>query len=201
MKIAHLIGNGDNAVWYKQGSPGIKFVCNIPPFDVPDSYATFVVDFKMCNAISEGSVIPPGEWIMGMRPKKYSEMHPNWYMKFAPRIKQFYTHLPKYVANYTDFSCGHMGAHYIASQIKPDELHMYGFDSIFDFNLRSTADTVLNSDRGNLNNTRLTNNWRNIWPHMFNEFPNIKWKLHHKHNAIKFPIPDNVEIIVHSNKE
>jgi hypothetical protein len=93
-----------------------------------------------------------------------------------------------------------MGAHYIASRIKPDEINLYGFDSMFDLNLRSYSDTILNSDRGNMNNVRLSNNWRSIWPKMFEEFPNIKWRLHHKHDAIKFPIPSNVEIVVHSRK-
>jgi hypothetical protein len=198
-RVAHLIGNGDNAVLYKPAA-GIKFACNVPPFNIEDMYATFIVDFKMCKAIEEGSVMPPGEWICGARPKKYSEMYPGWYMKYAQNIKTFYLTLPKYVPNYTDFNCGHMGAHYIASKIKPDEINLYGFDSMFDLNLRSYSDTILNSDRGNMNNVRLTNNWRSIWPKMFAEFPDIKWNLHHKHNAIKFPIPDNVEIVVHSKK-
>lgn len=196
-RVVHLIGNGDSAVFYDPKSIGFKFICNVPPFEVPDSYATFIVDFKMCKAIDEGSVIPPGEWIMGMRPKKYSEMHPGWMLKYAQRIKTFYTHLPKYVANYTDFNCGHMAAHYLANQFKADEINLYGFDSMFDMNMRSYSDTILNSDRGDMNNTRLTGIWREVWPKMFNEFPNIKWKLHHKHNAIKFPVPNNVEIIVH----
>jgi hypothetical protein len=198
-RVAHLIGNGDNALLYKP-APGLKFACNVPPFHVEDMYATFIVDFKMCKAIQEGSVLPPGEWICGARPKKFSEMHPGWYMKYAQNIKTFYLTLPKYAENYTDFNCGHMGAHYIASRIKPDEINLYGFDSMFDLNLRSYSDTILNSDRGNMNNVRLSNNWRSIWPKMFEEFPNIKWRLHHKHDAIKFPIPSNVEIVVHSRK-
>ena len=65
----HVIGNGDNARLYlDEPTKGIKVTCNLPPFEVPDAYATFIVDFKMCKAIDEGSVQPPGEWIMGMRP-------------------------------------------------------------------------------------------------------------------------------------
>lgn len=200
-RVVHLIGNGDCAVFYDPQSPGIPFTCNVPPFAVPNAYATFIVDFKMCKAIDEGSIagaLDKMEWICGARPKKYSEMNPGWYMRFATNIKTFYLTLPKYVANYTDFNCGHFGAHYLASQFKADEIHMYGFDSLFDLNLRSYSDTILNSDRGGMNNTRLSGIWRSIWPNIFKEFPNVKWKLHHKHNAIKFNVPDNVEIIVHS---
>lgn len=192
-RVAHVIGNGDNASMYKPAK-GLKITCNLPPFEVRNVYTTTIVDFKMCKAMDEGSVVVPGEWIMGARPKKYSELNPGFYMKFAPQIKGFYLTLPKYVSNYTDFSCGHMAAHYTANSLKADEIHLYGFDSMFDFNLRSSSDFYMNSDRGDMNNARLTNNWRGIWPNLFAEFPNVQWVLYHKHNAIKFPIPENVEI-------
>lgn len=203
-RVVHLIGNGDNAVLFNPNDPGIPFTCNVPPFAVPNAYATFIVDFKMCKAIHEGSIanaLDNMEWICGARPKKYSEMYPAWYMKYAPNIKKFYTVLPKYVSNYTDFNCGHMGAHYLANEFKADEINLYGFDSMFDLNLRSYSDLILNSDRGNMNNTRLSGIWRDIWPKLFAEFPNVKWKLHHKHSGIRFAIPDNVEIVVHSKSK
>jgi len=74
---------------------------------------------------------------------------------------------------------------------------MYGFDSLFDFNLRSTSDLFLNSDRGNSNNNRLANNWRPVWENMFKEFPNTKFILYHKHNAIKCTISKNVHIVTY----
>ena len=108
--------------------------------------------------------------------------------------------LPNYVANYTDFNCGHMAAHYAANKVKADEIHMYGFDSIFDFNLKSCSDFYLGSDRGNMNNNRLANNWRPVWQNMFKEFPNTKFILYHTHDAIKCPVGDNVEIVVYDSK-
>ena len=73
-KVAHIIGNGDNASLYKP-SVGLKITCNLPPFAVENVYTTCMVDFKMMKAIEEGSVIVPGEWVLGARPKKYMEMH------------------------------------------------------------------------------------------------------------------------------
>ena len=157
-----------------------------------------MVDFKMMNAIETGGVTVPGEWTLGLRPKMYCEMRPNFYMKYAPQIKEFYTVLPKYVANYTDFNCGHMAAHYCANKLKGTEIHLYGFDSVFDMNLRSCTDFYLNSDRGANNNVRLNDNWRPIWRNMFMEFSNVQWVLHHKHDQLKFPKPENVDIQVHS---
>ena len=192
-KVAHIIGNGDMASMYKP-SKGLKVTCNIPPFMINNVYATAIVDFKMCKAIHEESVTVPGEWVCGFRPKKWSEMNPGWYMKYSPQIKEFYTVLPKYCKNYTDFNCGHFATHWVANKLKATEIHMYGFDSIFDFTARSFTDLVLNSDRGNTNNLRLMNNWRPIWPSMFREFSDTQFVLYHKHADAKVKLPENVEV-------
>ena len=73
-------------------------------------------------------------------------------------------------------------------------------NSIFDFNLRSCSDFYLNSDRGNMNNHRLANNWRPVWQNMFKEFPNPKFIMHHIHDAVKFPVPDNVSVKTYDSK-
>jgi hypothetical protein len=192
-RVAHVIGNGDNAVMYKP-SKGLKVTCNVPPFAVEGVYTTCLVDFKMMKAMTEGSVTIPGEWTLGYRPKVWMQNNPNFYMKVAQQIKGFYLTLPKYVTNYTDFNCGHMAAHYTANELRADEIHMYGFDSIFDFNLRSSTDLFLNSDRSLTNNNRLVNNWRPVWLNLFNEFPTKQFVLYHKHDDVKIKLPDNVEI-------
>ena len=192
-KVAHIIGNGDCAQMFKPAK-GIKVTCNLPPLAVNNVFTTFMVDFKMMKAIDEGSVVVPGEWTLGARPKKWMEMRPDFYMKYASQIKGFYIDLPKYVANYTDFNCGHMATHCVAKKMKATEIHMYGFDSMFDFNLLSNSDFFLNSDRSNMNNNRLINNWRPIWQNMFKEFSDTQFVLYHKHSNIKFDVPKNVEI-------
>lgn len=193
-RTVHLIGNGDNATIYKP-SKGIKVTCNIPPFEVANVYTTCLVDFKMMKAMTEGSVVIPGDWTLGYRPKIWMEQRPEFYMKVAQNIKGFYLTLPKYVANYTDFNCGHMAAHYSANELKAEEIHMYGFDSIFDFNIRSCTDFYLNSDRSLSNNNRLANNWRPVWQNLFNEFPNTQFVLYHEHNNAKIDLGKNVEVI------
>ena len=201
-RVAHIIGNGDMASMYKP-SKGIKMTCNVAPFEVNNVYATGVVDFKMCKAIDEGSVEIPGQWICGYRPKVYCEKNPGFYMNFAPKIKEFYTILPPYTkvnANdnpgnmYTNFNCGHFVSPYTAARLKAEEIHLYGFDSIFDFTVRSFTDLVLNSDRGQNNNNRLINNWRPIWLGIFNEFSDRQFVLYHKHANLKIELPENVEV-------
>lgn len=197
MKEAHLIGNGGSSYLFDHTSSGKRLTCNLPPFPINDAIGTCMVDFKMMYAINEGSVTVPGNWILGYRPKHWCQNQPKFYMKYAPHIKEFYTVLPKYVPNYTDLSCGHMACHYLANKHKPDVIHMYGFDSIFDFDLRSCTDFYLNSNRDTQNTLRLTNNWRSVWPQMFKEFGHITFKIHSKHNSIKIDTPPNVEVVVH----
>ena len=192
-RVGHVIGNGDNAVMYKP-SKGFKVTCNIPPFEVANVYTTCLVDFKMMKAMTEGSVYIPGEWTLGYRPKVWMQNNPAFHMKVAQQIKGFYLELPSYVDNYTDFNCGHMATHYTANHLHCEEIHMYGFDSIFDFNLRSCTDMYLNADRSLSNNNRLANNWRPVWTNLFNEFPNTEFVVHHEHSDIKIKLPKNVTV-------
>ena len=193
-RIAHIVGNGDMAVLYeKEKRKGLTLTCNLPPFPVK-AYATAIVDFKFTNAIDKGEVQVGGEWIMGVRPKAYCERFPAFHMRVAKHIKEFYTKKPKYAANYTDFNCGHFATYWALEKGKADVVHLYGFDSVFDFNLRSYSDLILNSDRGNMNNNRLIENWRPIWEGMFNEFPNTEFVFHHKHDAMKLKKAENVRI-------
>lgn len=199
-RVAHVIGNGDTASFFDPRSKGAKVTCNVPPFEVKDVYGTCIVDFKMMIAMDEGSVTPPTPWILGARPHHYMHMKSHLRIKWINHIKEYYTVLPKYCKNFTDFNCGHMAVHFTANRLKATEIHMYGFDSLFDFNLRSFTDLVLNSDRGNTNNLRLAENWRPIWPAMFEEFKDTQFVLYHKHDQIKTRKPDNVEIRISSKK-
>jgi hypothetical protein len=195
-KVAHVIGNGKTASLY-QPSKGLKITCNVPPFAVANVYTTCMVDFKMMKAIEEGSVKVPGDWVLGFRPKKWMEMKPNFYMKYAPQVKEFYTELPKYAKDYTSFNCGHMATHYTANKLEADEIHMYGFDSVFSFDVTSSCDTFLVSDRSTNNTQRLTALWRPIWEGLFNEFSSKQFILHyHKDKAPLATLPSNVEVRV-----
>ena len=201
-RVAHIIGNGDNAQMYKPAK-GIKIACNLAPIEIPNLFASCIVDFKMSAALTEGSVEIPGDWVLGFRPKVWYEQNKgNFKMRFGHKIKEFYTELPAYTMKpgeqegngYTNFNCGHMATHYTANKIKADEIHMYGFDSLFDMNLRSYTDFVLQSDRGATNNVRLNDRWRPVWEGIFNEFSNTQFVLHHKHDALKIKALPNVEV-------
>lgn len=200
-KIVHVIGNGKAAGLFQKRTEtsGLKYTCNLPPFEIQGVRATFMVDFKMMKAIEAGGVIVPGNWILGMRPKKWCEMKPSFYMKYAKQIQEFFTDLPPYCQNYTDFNCGHLAVYYAAKKHSPEEIHMYGFDSMFGPELFSSTDFYLWSDRSEQNSYRLKNNWRPIWSKMFEQFPQIQFVLHHFHDNIQIPVvPQNVSIKVHS---
>ena len=203
-KVFHVIGNGDKAHLYnKETRVGTKLLCNMPPFEINrnEVYATCMVDFKMMAALTEGSIkLDQYMWVLGTRPKIWMEQKHAFYMKYAPNIREFYTTVPKYAGNATNFNCGHMAVHYAANRQKADEIHMYGFDTLFDFNMRSVTDVVLSSDRSQNNNYRLLNNWRPIWRDIFRQFPNTKFVLHHNHDNLKIPKLENVDIVVYNDK-
>lgn len=202
--VFHILGNGDKATYYqKEKRVGTKLLCNMPPFEIPrnEVFATCMVDFKMMMALTEGSInLDAYPWILGTRPKIWMQERHAFYLKYAQNIKEFYTHVPEYAGNATNFNCGHMAVHYAANKKKADEIHMYGFDTIFDFNMRSVTDMVLSSDRSTNNNYRLLNNWRPIWVEIFKEFPKTKFVLHHNHDNLKIPKLDNMEVVVYNDK-
>ena len=203
-KVAHVLGNGDKAHFYqREQRKGMKLICNMPPFEIDprEVYATCMVDFKMMMALTEGSIgLDQFQWVLGTRPRVWMYERSAFYMKYAPNIREFYTHVPKYAGNATNFNCGHMAVHYAAGRHKADEVHLYGFDTIFDFNMRSYTDIVLSSDRSQVNNYRLLNNWRPVWRDIFREFSNTKFVLHHNHDNLKIPKLDNVEVKVYDEK-
>jgi hypothetical protein len=195
-RVAHIIGNGGSTSLYKP-SPGYILTCNLPGMAVENVYASCIVDFKMMVAMAEGSVHVPGEWILGARPHRFCNMNPTFYMRSAPQIKEFFVDLPTYAGNYTNFNCGHMAVYYSVKRLGCKEVNMYGFDSMFELDLRSASDFYLVSDRDPANNLRLTDLWRPIWQQMFAEFPDVQFNIHYKHDKIKFAIPENAKVVVH----
>lgn len=199
----NVLGNGPNAGLFDRGTKGKLLICNMPPFAIPrnEVYATCMVDFKMMKALQEGHIkLDMYDWILGTRPRVWMEAQGTFYLKYSHLIKGFYPHVPKYAAQgnpkmaATNFNCGHMAVHYAANKMKAEEIHIYGFDSIFDMDLTSFTDLLLESDRGTMNTHRLANNWRPIWTEMFKEFPNVEFHLYHIHDKIKIPVSDNVKI-------
>ena len=201
-RVVHIIGNGGSSFLYNEEKrKGLKLGCNQIGFNIPEKYASCIVDYKFMQAMTANEITLPGQWILGFRPKHWMEMNPDYYMKVSGQVKEFYTELPNYAANYTDFNCGHMAAHYSANKLKADEIHLYGFDSIFDFNLNSASDLSLKSDRGSANNLRLADNWRPIWQSMFKEFSNTKFILHYTHDKLKINIGNNVDVKIYNTRE
>jgi len=209
--VWNVIGNGDLAACYKfRQRAGKNIICNMPPFEMlaKDVYATVMVDFKMMAALTEGSLnLDMYPWILGTRPQVWMQdpRQSGFYLKYAPNVREFYTHVPKYAQNATNFNCGHMAVHYTTFKKKADVIHMFGFDTLFDFNMRSVTDLYLSSDRGSINNFRLIENWRPVWDGIFKEAeqkqPDTKFVLHHNHDGIKIQKRDNMEIVTYDLKE
>ena len=129
-------------------------------------------------------------------------MKPSFYLKYSQNIKGFHTYVPPYAQlpghtlseAATNYSCGHMAVDYACRIMKASEIHLYGFDAMFDMNLNSHTDNFLDSNRSALNVHRMASNWRPIWSGFFREFVNVKFVIHHSHSDIKLSLPENVTI-------
>ena len=153
-KVAHIIGNGDNAVWFdNKNAEGLRVICNKPVVQVDRVHTCCIVDFKMMKALTEGSVnLDQYTWVLGYRPKIHMEKHPTFSMKHAGHIREYYLTLPPYAGKggpgYTNFNCGHFATHYTANKLKADDDKYYLFaqyqDSALDSSPRSNV-----IDRGN----------------------------------------------------
>ena len=97
----NILGNGDNAGIFQRGTEGKLLVCNMPPFELTkkEVFATVMVDFKMMKALTEGKIkLDMYDWILGTRPRKWMELRGDFYLRYAPNVKAFYQHVPKYAA-------------------------------------------------------------------------------------------------------
>lgn len=211
MKV-NVIGNGDSANLFKRCEDGTfptgqNIVCNMPPMMMlpMEVYASCIVDFKMMVALEKGEVnLDQYDWILGTRPRRWMEMSPTFYLKYSQNIKGFHTHVPPYAQRpgqkldeaASNYSCGHMAVDYACRIMKATEVHMYGFDAMFDMNLASYTDNFLEANRSALNVHRMASNWRPIWSHFFKEFPNTQFVIHHVHSDIKLILADNARVEV-----
>ena len=203
----NILGNGDHAGTFKRGTEGKLLICNMPPFEIPrnEVFATCMVDYKMMLALANNQIkLDMYDWILGTRPRHWMEVQPAFYMKYSQNIKAFHQYVPKYAMlegqteaqAATNYSCGHMAVDYACRVQKATEVHIYGFDSVFDTNLRSFTDLLLESDRSHTNTYRIASNWRPVFSYLFKEFDKTKFYLYHSHDRIQIPISDNVKIVV-----
>lgn len=203
----NVLGNGESARIFTRGTEGLLLVCNMPPIELPakEVFASCMVDFKMMKALHEGKVkLDQYDWVLGTRPRKWMEQTPAFYLKYSVNIKGFHVFVPPYAQlpghslsdAATNYSCGHMATDYACRIMKADEVHLYGFDAMFDMNLNSYTDTFLKSDRSPLNVHRMSSNWRPIWAKFFEEFKNTKFVIHHTHSDIKLKLPENARVEV-----
>jgi len=208
----NVLGNGPGYNLFERGTPGDLLVCNMPPYKfMPNEvFASCMVDFKMMIALDKGEVeLGMYDWVLGKRPRRWMEKRASFYLKYSQNIKKFHTYVPPYAQlpgqkleeAASNYSCGHMAVDYACRGMNATEVHLYGFDAMFDMNLDSFSDTFLKSDRSPLNVHRMASNWRPIWGYFFKEFSNVQFIIHHEHSDIKIKLPENVRIELGTPKE
>lgn len=206
-RTVHVLGNGDSWPLFERGVKGELLVCNMPPLPLTpyEVFASCMVDFKIMGALERGEIhLDHYDWILGTRPRRWMEKNPTFYLKYSQNIKGFHTHVPPYARlpgqkladAASNYSCGHMAVDYACRVMRATEVHIYGFDAMFDMNLASYTDNFLKADRSALNVHRMASNWRPIWSKFFEEFSNTQFVIHHVHSDIKLILPKNVKIEV-----
>lgn len=201
MKV-NVIGNGPSAMHYWDNEDQSQVVsCNLPwnPISPEKHWGTVLGDFKVMKKLEEGSLdFNHMKWICGTRPKSFCDNNPSFYMKHAQNIREFYTHVPPYAPNPTAWSAGHLAVHYTCVRLHPSDLHMWGFDSMFSYDLSSSSDLILESDRREVNRFRMNSLWRPIWNNLFDEMSNVNFVIHAKKGVdFQFEVPDNVTLQHH----
>lgn len=202
MSIVHVLGNGPSQqLWFNAETKGQVVACNMPYQVVPKErlWASIIGDFKVMRAINEGSLdLSHMPWVFGTRPKMYCDQNPSFHMKWAQNIREFYTYVPPYSANATDWSAGHLAVHYTCMRLQPKELHMWGFDSMFSHDLSSASDLLIESNREANNRFRMNAVWRPIWQNLFQEMNNVNFVIHYDKKAnLQFEVTDNVRVEHH----
>ena len=203
----NVLGNGDNSSLFEKGTEGELLVCNMPPMSLSkkEVFGSCIVDFKMMVALESGAVrLDEYDWILGTRPRRWMEKNPTFYLKYSQNIKGFHTYIPPYAQlpghkledAASNYSCGHMAVDYACRIMKATEVHMYGFDALFDMNLSSFTDTFMESNRSALNVHRMASNWRPIWSGFFREFNDVQFVIHHEHSDIKLSLSKNARVEV-----
>lgn len=203
----NILGNGDSWPLFQRHTEGDLLVCNMPPihFTSKEVYASCMVDFKMMVALEKGDVnLDDYDWVLGTRPRRWMEKSPTFYLKYSQNIKGFHTHVPPYAQlpghkledAASNYSCGHMAVDYACRSMRATEVHLYGFDAMFDMNLASYTDNFLDANRSALNVHRMASNWRPIWSHFFREFPDVQFIIHHVHSDIKLILAENARVEV-----
>jgi len=210
MDRVEVLGNGPSqSLFFREGSAkdlATPVVCCNLPYQLPDIgriWATILGDFKMMRAINEGSLdMNHSMWVLGFRPKLYCDQNPNFYMKNAQRIREFYTRIPPYAENPTEWSAGHLAVHYTCVRLAPKELHLWGFDSMFSHDLSSSSDVIMESNREAQNRYRMNSRWRPLWQGIFDEMTNIQFKIHANPGlTLQYEVPDNVQLVHEERKK
>ena len=71
-RVVHIIGNGGSSFLYNEEKrKGLKLGCNQIGFNIPEKYASCIVDYKFMQAMTNGEITLPGQWILGFRPKHW----------------------------------------------------------------------------------------------------------------------------------
>lgn len=161
-KIAHVLGNGPSRGAFVNDPIGDAYGCNLSDFSL-DLKATFIMDAVCANHIHNNRVHLP--W-----PVIVCSAHERTMKHCDPKVSVLET-IDEHLEN--GESTGHRALKWC--MIRYDEVHAWGFDSMWKENVNSDSHTKIPEG---IHCDRNYRSWRKNFEKLEKEFPRVKLVFH-----------------------
>jgi len=159
-KIINIVGNGSSSRLFKH--MGLFTVaCNIPPKNI------------QYNTLS----IIDNQPILWMKTNSWQPRVPVLCTESVKNMAQSKGRTGDWRAVYektSRWNSGHHAVKYFCETQSVDQIHLWGFDSVYTEDLTSVQDSVIIRHR----RPNLNQHWRPIWNTLFDSFPNTEMIFH-----------------------
>lgn len=172
----HLIGNGPSINLFKNES-GIRVGCNFTNADLKPDW-TMIADIKPVKKLYEGINLPCPA-IITQRAYNFTAEKAVKLPAERMTIKRIVEFVrwddvdPKWGMN----SAQH-GVWYGIEEHAPQEVHIWGCDSLWSTNIESSTDNIVSKNLELMNKTKIYLVWREYWNSIFYKYPNIEFVVH-----------------------
>lgn len=175
MKRVHIVGNGPSWIQYKKiDKDDVTIGCNITRAE--DASYTTLSDLRLVYKIREKKVFVNCPVLVNTKVHNYLTKDPKG-IAIGLEIKDVYQRLE---VERLEMSSGHYAARWAVKHIKPEEVHVWGVDSMFHNHMLSHTDeivehTIKSDEKGMAKNSAI---WRRAWKDIENENPTVKFIYH-----------------------
>jgi hypothetical protein len=176
MEKLHVIGNGPSHIAFDE-SDGIRVGCNFAHADRGLTW-TMIADIKPVKKLYEGVALP----CPAVLSERASAFVAGKTLKLDERRLTIHKVVPflrrKAIHDRWGMNSAQHAVWYGIEEFQPDEVHLWGCDSLWSTNIESTTDQIVHKDLTFMNSQHIYLVWRQYWNYIFNYHPNIKFYVH-----------------------